>query len=271
MVIKNSDKFVGNPDKKFATRDTSYSSIWLFNKELDLNSVDLKDKFVNFYDEKILLSEFNPTVAKNVISYWSKPNDFIFDPFAGRSRALVAYAMNRNYIGYEVSEDVHDYIYNRFKELKLCGRPDFNVVIENDDCANAINKEEKESFDLIFSCPPYWNLEKYEHCTGQLSDIGNYYAFMNELVKRLNVASELLKKDGYMCIIIGDFRRKGDYLMLHNDLLIGMMSNHSLKLHDIIVVQSIPFYTAAFYFGSNDKHKRTAKCHEYLLIWKKVK
>jgi DNA modification methylase len=270
MVIKNSDKFVSNPDKKFARKDTSYSSIWLFNKELDINSVDLKDKFVNFYNERELLSEFNPTVAKNVISYWSKPNDFIFDPFAGRSRALVAYAMNRNYIGYEISEDVYDYIFDRFKELKLCGRPDFNVVIEHDDCINAVNKEEKESFDLVFSCPPYHNLEEYESCPGQLSDIKDYYVFMNELVKRLNIAVELLKKDGYMCIIVGDFRRKNTYYMLHNDLLIGMMENNHLKLHDIIVIQSIPFHTAAFYFGSNNRFKRTAKCHEYLLIWKKV-
>ena len=40
------DKLVG--DKKFAKRDTSYSSFWLFNKEADMNSEHFKDSFVNF-------------------------------------------------------------------------------------------------------------------------------------------------------------------------------------------------------------------------------
>lgn len=271
MVQKNSENFIIDPNKKFARKDTSFSSFWLLNKELDLNSIDLKDKFVNFYDEKVLLSEFNPTIAKNIISYWSNRKDRIFDPFAGRTRALVAFAMDRDYIGYEVSKDVQDYIYGRFKELKLCGRPDFNVVVEHDDCINAKKREDENSFDLCFTCPPYWNLEKYESCKGQLSDISSYYDFLKELVLRLNVTVDLLRKDGYMCLVVGDMRRKGTYIPFHSDLIFEMSLNEKLKLHDVIVMQNLPFHTAAFYFNKNKKKaKVTTKCHEYLLVWKKV-
>ncbi len=216
-----------------------------------------------------MLSEFNSTVAKNIISFWSEPGDIIFDPFSGRTRALVSYAMGRPYVGCEISKDVVNYNVNKFKELKLLKDENFLVDIVNDDCLN-INEEYPDTeFSLIFSCPPYWNLEKYESCPGQLSDITEYDVFMDELVKRLNVAVDKLKVGGYMCIVIGDFRRKKQYITIHSDLIQQLKNNKNILLHDVVAIQNLPFYSAAFYFGSKKKHKYTAKAHEYLLVWKK--
>lgn len=270
MVTKNT-KLDANIEKKYGRKDTSYSSVWLFNKETDLKSIDLRDKFVNFYDEKDLLSEFNPTVSKNIISYWSKECDVILDPFAGRTRAIVAYAMNRKYRGYEVSKDAHGYLMKRMEELGLSQRPDFDVTVKNADCINMSKELEPNSADLIFTCPPYWNLEKYESCDGQLSDIDTYSEFLKELKLRLNMAADVLKEDAYMCVVVGDMRRKKKFYPFHLDVMVDMSFNRKLKFHDLIVIQNIPFNTAAFYFGNSDRFKRTAKCHEYLLIWKKVK
>src|SRR6056297_2442261 len=270
MVVKNmkTDKLVG--DKKFAKRDTSYSSFWLYNREADMNSEHFKDSFVNFYDDKELLSEFNPTVAKNIISFWSNKGDLIYDPFSGRTRAIVSYAMDRMYIGCEVSEDVIHYMNDKFDELNLFEQEDFDVDIIHDDCLN-INKYYPDTeVDLVFSCPPYWNLEKYESCPGQLSDISDYNNFLDELKIRLDKSINLLKKDGYMCLVVGDFRKNGEYITFHSNLIQKMSSNKNIKLHDVVVIQNIPFGTAAFYFGARRKHKYTAKAHEYLLVWKKV-
>lgn len=269
MVTKNTktDKLTG--DKKFAKRDTSYSSFWLYNKEADENSEHFKDSFVNFYNDKDLLSEFNPTVAKNIISFWSNPGDIIYDPFSGRTRALVSYAMDRAYVGCEVSTHVTNYMYNKFNELELLNKEDFLVDIINDDCLNINNHYEEVLFDMVFTCPPYWDLEKYESVIGQLSDINKYEVFLEELTKRLNIAADKLKKDGYMAIVIGDFRKNKEYVTLHSDLIQQLKQNKKIKLHDVIAIQNIPFSTAAFYFGSRKKHKYTSKAHEYLLIYKK--
>ena len=256
-------------DKNFAKRDTSYASLWLYNKLSDLNSVDLKDKFVNFYDEKELMSEFNPNIAKNIISFWSNRKDLILDPFAGRTRALVAFAMDRRYIGYDISKDTYQYIINRFDELKLFGNPNFMVDIRNQDCLTIKDDFKGECFDMVFSCPPYHNIEKYQSCEGQLSDIKDYGVFLEELKKRLDIAVSVLKKGGYMCLVVGDFRKNGCYVTFHADLIRAMRSNPNITLHDVIVIQNIPFVTAAFYFGSKRKFKYTAKTHEYLLVWKR--
>ena len=262
MVIKNTNSKKLCQGKNFGFKDTSYSSFWLFNKERDLNSLHLKDSFVNFYDEKELLSEFNPTIAKNIISFWSEPTDLILDPFAGRTRAIVSYAMNRRYVGYEVSKDVIDHMKERFEELKI--KTD-NIKLIHDDCINL----DVEMVDLIFTCPPYYDLERYQSTKGQLSDVKGYSNFLDELVTRLNKASSKLKTGKYMCVVIGDFRRKGKYTTLHSDLMTRMNELKQLKLHDVIIIQNIPFNTAVFYFGARKKHKYTAKVHEYLLVWKK--
>jgi len=270
MVTKNTKNDKLCKYKPFGKNDTSYSSFWLYNKERDINSEHFKDTFVNYYNDKELLSEFNPSVAKNIISFWSDEQDVIFDPFSGRTRALVSYAMNRIYIGCEVSKDVVIYMDTKFKALELYNKPNFMVDIINDDCININTYYDDAAFDLIFSCPPYWNLEKYESCEGQLSDIADYNVFLNSLVERLNLAVTKLKDEKYMCLVVGDFRRNGKYITFHSDLIQHMKTNKSLILHDVIAIQNIPFNTAAFYFGARKKNKYTAKSHEYLLVWKKV-
>lgn len=270
MVRKNTDNSLLGNDKKFAIKDTSYSSFWLYNREADMNSEHFKDSFVNFYNDKELLSEFNPTTAKNIISFWSEQGDRILDPFAGRTRALVGYAMNREYIGYEISKDVVNYMDSKIDSLNLEMDDGHYISIIHDDCININQTFKQEYFDLIFTCPPYWNLEKYESCNGQLSDINDYDVFLNELTNRLIESVKVLKSNKYMAIVIGDFRRNGEYITLHSDLISKLkFYNNIISLHDVIVIQNLPFNSAAFYFGSKKKFKYTAKAHEYLLVYKK--
>jgi DNA modification methylase len=271
MVMKNTKSDLLGKDKDFAKKDTSYSSFWLFNKERDINSVHFKDSFVNFYDETKLLSEFNPTIAKNIISFWSEKDDIILDPFSGRSRALISYAMNRKYYGYEISSDAYNYMLDEFEELGLFENEWFtnNIKVYNKDCMYLLEDLEDDSVDLVFTCPPYWDLEKYESSPGQLSDYVDYSVFLDELMNRLIAASQKLKPGKYLVIVLGDFRKRGKYISFHSDLLQKMGKMQDLILHDVIVAQNIPFNTSAFYFGAIKHKKFTSKAHEYILVWKK--
>lgn len=270
MVIQNTKQDKLSLKKKFAINDTSYSSFWLYNTKRDIESDDFKDKFVNFYDEKELLSEFNPSVAKNIISYWSDPKDKILDPFSGRTRALVSYAMDRSYCGFDVSSDVIEYNYQRFNELGILKKDDFNIELIHADSLEVTDYFVRDAFDLIFTCPPYWNLEKYESVPGQLSDCKDYFDFLKQLGARLRNSIYPLKIGKYICIVVGDFRKDGIFYQFHSDLIHMMAFDKRIVLHDIVAIQNIPFHTAAYYFGSKRERKYTAKAHEYLLVWKKV-
>jgi DNA modification methylase len=262
IINPNIDRLCIN--KKFAKNDTSYTSFWLYNKDNDILSEDFKDKIIHL--DKDIFSEFNPTIAKNIISYWSNERDIILDPFSGRTRGFISGMMNRKYIGFEIVKDTFEYLIQPRKSDDLFGEVPYFI---NDD-SNNIDKYNIPEVDFIFTCPPYWCLEKYKNYPGELSNIKEYNIFLNRLVSIFNKSLNFLKKDGYMAIVIGDFRYSGQYVTLHSDLIQALRNNKSIDLHDIIAVQNIPFHIGAIYFGNMKKVKKVSKVHEYILIYKKT-
>jgi DNA modification methylase len=252
--------------KKYEKNDTTYSSLWLYKKDKTILPSDMQDKIVSIH--KTIFSEFNPTLAKNIISYWSNENNIILDPFAGRSRGFVAGLMNRKYYGFEIDNEIYDYL----NELHESDSQLYEVpTFINDDSFNIDNIKYNElpRVDLIFTCPPYWCLEKYKQVPGELSNYKSYDLFLERLKQILFKSLTKLKRGGYLAIVIGDFRLNGKYIMLHSDILQFFKYQDVVELHDIIAVQNIPFNIAAVYFGNMKKHKKVAKVHEYLLIFKK--
>jgi DNA modification methylase len=239
--------------EKMPGKDTTYSSLWLSNP---LAEQIFKDRL-----SEEGLSEFNPFVAKSIISYWSKPGDLILDPFAGRTRGIVAALMGRRYVGYEISKKAYDTIVGEINRFNL------HAEIKNEDCLNIKNINDSLEADLILSCPPYFNLEKYESAPGQLSDINDYRKFLNALEERIRACVLKLKQNGFAAFIVGDFRKNGEYVLFHKDF-IDLSKRCGLKLHDLIILQNIQFGIALHRFGSVRDIKQTSKCHEYLLIFK---
>jgi len=250
-------------------KDTTYSSIWLFRKDGKLYE-KTKDPIANMKNFRQVrekyFSEFNPTVAENIINFWSEEDDIILDPFAGRTRCFISTIKNRKYIGLEISEEVCKKINPLIesKEISNCRYPPYYY---NADSFN-IDLLELPMADFIFSCPPYFNLEKYESCEGQLSDIKDYKEFLERYKQIMKKSIDLLKKDKYLCLVVGDFRIKKKYYTFHCDN-IRIMQELGMKLHDVIAIQSVTFDIANKRFGSFKKYKFTSKIHEYLLVFKK--
>lgn len=249
-------------------KDTTYSSIWLFRKKRTLwSGTDQLGNIKNFKQVRgKYLSKFNPTVAENILNFWSEPNDIILDPFAGRTRALITSLKDRKYIGFEISKKAVDVIKDLIKENKKDIK--ISPTIYHDDSFN-MDDYNLPKVDFIFSCPPYFNLEKYESCNGQLSDIKKYSQFLERYEQILNKSVQYLKKDKYCALVIGDFRIRGKFHTFHIDT-INLMEKLGMKLHDIVILQSVTWDFAVRRFGGIKKHKMTAKVHEYLLVFKKI-
>lgn len=247
-------------------KDTTYSSLWLFRKDRTLwKGTDKIANMNNFRNVRgKYFSEFNPTVAENIINFWSRENDIILDPFAGRTRCLISTFKNRNYIGFEISKDVYNKTTESIYE-NLSG--ELIPKLYNEDAFN-IDEKNLPLVDFIFTCPPYHDIEKYESCEGQLSDIKDYNEFLGRYKEIMGKATNLLKKNKYCALVIGDFRKKGKYYTFHLDT-IKMMEELGLKLHDLIIIQSVTFDIANKRFGGIKKYDMTSKVHEYLLIFKK--
>ena len=82
------------------------------------------------------------------------------------------------------------------------------------------------SIDLIVTSPPYWTLKKYETGKGQLGDVEDYEAFLDELDAVWRHCARVLVEGGRICCVVGDVcipRRRGRHrvMPLHSDIQVG--------------------------------------------------
>ena len=105
------------------------------------------------------VSVFDPTLTEWVYQWFTKEGDNIYDPFCGGSvRGIVAGKMGRDYTGIDVRQEQLD---ENIRQSNLLDIPlTYKTPYE----------EDNTNYDFIFTCPPYWNLEKYSN---QEDDISN--------------------------------------------------------------------------------------------------
>jgi len=61
-----------------------------------------------------------------------------------------------------------------------------------------------KSVDLVVTSPPYWTLKKYEARKGQLGEVTEYEAFLDELDKVWRHCARVLVEGGRICCVVGD-------------------------------------------------------------------
>jgi len=210
-------------------------------------------------------SHFNPAVCKRVIKYWSKKGDTILDPFMGYGmRGFVAINLGRNYIGFEISPRTFNCVKQKLNMEKLNNFKNQMKIILDNGCY--LNGVKDNSIDLIFTCPPYWKVEKYENVPGQLSGCKSYNIFLEFISVCLKNCYRVLKKDKFMVWVVNDFRINRQFFPFHRDLL-TLAERNRFKIHDIVInVLHNPFKMSPI---PQDKVKITVKMHEYLLVFKK--
>ena len=151
-------------------------------------------------------SVFDPVLCEVVYNWYCPNNGTVFDPFAGGSvRGVVAEMLGRKYIGIDLSEKQIDANQMNADKLGVC------PVWHCDDSRNADSYIDDETADLLFSCPPYHNLEKYSNHPLDLSNM-NYADFLEAYTDIIATACRKLKQNRFAVWVIGDIRdTKGVY------------------------------------------------------------
>jgi hypothetical protein len=115
-------------------------------------------------------SIFDPVLCELAYRWFSPPDGLILDPFAGGSvRGIVAARLGRQYVGHELRAE--QVAANRVQAAQICADGIAPAWIEGD--SRGIDKTCAESTaDLVFSCPPYADLEVYSDDPADLSTLG---------------------------------------------------------------------------------------------------
>jgi len=211
------------------------------------------------------MSEFHAGLCENIVKYWSLGGARIVDPFMGRAtRAVVSERLGRRYEGYDISPNTFDRVRTHVDGLGL-----HPILHLGDGCRMA--QTEDNTADLVMTCPPYWNIEKYEDVPNQLSSTKNYDAFMEKIEECADNIERVLKPGAFCAWVCADFRSwSGDakFYPFHADTM-QAFERSGMILHDIVVIKNqSPF--AALQAGKVAAKRYTSKIHEYLLVFRKA-
>ena len=213
-------------------------------------------------------SYFNPKLCRMIYSSYCPKNGKIFDPFCSVVRPYVAKLLDYNYVGCEVRTEEYKKIKDVLNNNSLFETNKVDVL--NMDCREF---EHDDKFDLIFTCPPYWNLETYSDQNNDMSNISSYSDFLEEMSRVYEKCSSLMHEDSYCCFVVADFRDYSEGRKLINRLvpfvsdMIGCGEDSGLVLYDKVIIKK-PLGTAPSRLKLWNNRK-TVRIHEELLVFRK--
>jgi len=211
------------------------------------------------------VSIFDPALCELIYRWYCPDGGQILDPFAGGSvRGIVANYLGYKYTGVDIRQEQIDS--NREQCLDILPvdkQPNYYVGDSNIILDNFNNK-----FDLIFSCPPYADLEVYSDLPGDISN-KEYKDFIILYNNIINKSVKLLKKDSYAVFVVGDIRdKKGFYRDFVSHTKKAFIEAGANLYNEAILLQPLgtAMLRAAKVFEAG---KKLTKVHENILIFKK--
>lgn len=149
-------------------------------------------------------SIFDPVLCELAYRWFAPKGGTVVDPFAGGSvRGIVASKLGLQYIGIDLrAEQVEA---NRDQARELCEDP--HPIWHPGDSRTIRRLCNGVKADLIFTCPPYANLEVYSDDPLDLSTL-EYRDFLDAYREIISESLKLLKPDRFACIVVGEVREK---------------------------------------------------------------
>ncbi len=219
---------------------------------------------------------FVPQIPRQLILRYTKKDDVVFDPFVGSgTTAYEAENLGRNFVGIDIQAE----LVNHVKE-KVDNKNYFSEFITGDstdkqifsDVNKFLVKKGKRNIQLAILHPPYADIIKFSNLKKDLSNAGSLKEFLAEFSTVLKNTLEILEKDRYLAIVIGDKYTAGQWIPLSFYCM-----NEAQKLG--LILKSIIIKNMA---GNRAKQNKEAIWryraltsdyyifkHEYILIFKK--
>ena len=209
-------------------------------------------------------SIFDPVLCE--IGYrWFMPSSggTIIDPFAGGSvRGVVAERLGYNYKGIELRKEQVEANYQNAEEIGIdMSKLDWYC----DDSLNVDNYIEDNSSDLIFACPPYFDLEVYSDDKKDISNM-EYDEFVKIYSEILGKFANKLKDNRFAIVTISDVRdKKGFYRDLTGVTKEAFKDKGLNFYNDLILVNATG--SAALRARKSMGNRKMVRTHQNVLVF----
>lgn len=209
------------------------------------------------------MSIFDPTLCELMYKWFCDEGGKVLDPFAGGSvRGIVANYLGYKYTGIDIRQEQIDSNVEQARNI-LPGNEPLWIVGDSDKVLDSIDKK----FDMVFSCPPYANLEKYSDLPGDISNM-DYPEFMKAYRSIVKKACDKLKEGCMAVFVVGEVRGKdGNYLGFVPDTVQAFKDAGMHYYNEAVLLNSCG--TAMFRVGNCMSTRKLVKTHQNVLIFKK--
>ena len=196
-------------------------------------------------------SPFPEEVSDLCYEFYLRDSNNIFDCYAGwGDRAKKAKEWNKNYIGYDTSEEAI-------------------IASKNIGCSNILANSLTAyipEHDGLITCPPYWNLEKY---TGNgLDKIKTWNEFKKQYAKIWRRCYEKAEIGSTYCIMVGEWRKNHVFYDLEY-VTRKIFDDLGAKLFDQIIISRKKVSKIKIMLPQAKRLGYSVRVHESLLIFKK--
>lgn len=285
LIFPDGEKYqINNPLNNLSGGDWLNFTTSVFSTFYTTNG---KDSYAHDI-RKIHPSPKPPQLMKEIIEFFTKENELVFDYFMGVGGSLLGAGLcNRKAIGIDLNEKYIETYKNAAKEIGVdifstkCG--DCLEILNNEKEMNSLLRDEKISLVLID--PPYANMMSKEKTGGDIAVYGNnatpftnderdfgnlsQTAFFDSLKQSVELVLPYIKKHGYIVIFIKDLQpNKKELNLLHADIIkkINEIPNLNYKGLRIWADRSAKLfpYGYPFSFVAN-------QIHQYILVFRKEK
>ena len=216
-------------------------------------------------------SVFDPLLCELVYRWFCPPGGLVLDPFAGGSvRGLVAAMTGRRYLGIELRRAQLEA--NLVQVLEVAkAQAEAVAYLEGDarELTTLVRQVEAEPADLLFTCPPYFDLEIYSDDPRDLSAMG-WEAFLEAYRAIIAQGAALLKPDRFAVYVVSDVREpKTGYYRALPARTIEAFESAGLRLwNEAVLVQpvgSLPLRFAEAWQQS----RKLGRTHQNVLVFVK--
>jgi len=210
------------------------------------------------------VSIFDPALCEVLYHWFCEENGKILDPFAGGSvRGIVANFLKYNYTGIDIRSEQTEANYENAKEILDSGNIPTWICGDSNQVLDTLN----DCYDLVFSCPPYANLEVYSDLEDDISNM-NYKEFLIAYESIISKSCSKLKRGGYAIFVVGEVRdKKGNYIGFVPDTINAFMKCGMNFYNEAILLNQIA--SASMRANGNMKSGKLVKVHQNVLIFKK--
>ena len=219
------------------------------------------------------MSNFRPSIAKwmyehaiSLLEYNTEDNVHIIDYSAGwGARALGALSLDASSLDYNISYTGFDpHTYSKVNDIiKKIGKG-YNSVCYGEGSDSEYFKNMTCKADVIGSCPPYFNQEKYSDDITQCYNMHkDYNEWLNEYWRKtiLN-CDDKLKLQGIFILVIKESYDKYDLMKDMTDVI--------YKNTEWTLVEDWRYKTSRNHLTGKAKNGKVVKTNEHVLFFKKV-